>query len=129
LQKILTLYNNPKPVDKKRGVAIATPPRHSADAGAIGVAHPVSNFILDKVENARPAVTTAEPPPIKLAVGFRRFGGVGNKVTPAAPAFDAGEVVGGGVVGGVSVHLEDSMPLRATRLALHLYFGMIPRFF
>jgi hypothetical protein len=51
-------------------------------------------------------------------------------VTPAAPAFDAGEVVGG-VVGGVSVHLEalrapcEGRPL----LSLHLYFGRTGWFF
>ena len=89
------------------------------------------DLVLDKVENARPAVVTAQPPPIKLAVGFRRFGGVGNKVTPAAPAFDAGEVVVVGVVGGGGVHLEalrapcEGRPL----LSLHLYFGMNGWFF
>ena len=102
----------------------------SADAGAIGVAHPIGDLILDKVENAPPAVITAEPPPINLAVGLRLNGGVRRKAGAAAPAFDVGVGAGGaGGAGGFSVHLEDSMPLRATRLALHLYFGMNPRFF
>ena len=67
-------------MDKKRGVAIATPPRHSADAGAIGVAHPVSNFILDKVENTGSAVITAQTSPVELAVGLRLNGGVCHEV-------------------------------------------------
>ena len=80
------------------------PQRHSADAGAIGVAHPVCDLVLDKIENARPAVITAEPPPVNLAVGFRLRSGVCNKAGAAAPALDAGDVVGGVGVGGV--HLE-----------------------
>ena len=96
----------------------------SADAGAIGVANPVCDLVLDKIENARPAVITAEPPPIKLAVGFRRFGGVCNKAGAAAPAFDHGEVGvggGGGVGVGVSVHLEAlRAPLGATIVVVTL---------
>ena len=106
---------------KKRGVAIATPPRHSADAGAIGVANPICDLVLDKVENARGAVIAAQPPAVNLAVGFRRFGGVCHKVGAAAPAFDAGGVVVGCVVGGVSVHLEAlRAPLGATIVVVTL---------
>ena len=102
---------------KKKGSCNCNSPRDaSADAGAIGVAHPIGDLILDKVENTCSAVITAEPPPIKLAVGFRRFGGVCHKVAPARPAFNAGEVVG---VGGV--HLEAlRAPLGATIVVVTL---------
>ena len=91
------------------------------------MAHPILDLVLDKVENTWGAVSGPQPPPVNLAVGFRRIGWASQECGAAAPAFDGGGVVGFDVV---SVHEKPSVPpWGRPLLSLHLYFGMDAGFF
>ena len=83
------------------------PQTHSADAGAIGVANPICDLVLDKVENAGFAISGPQPPPVKAGIALRRLFWRHKEYRPAAPALN-GWAGGGGGGGGVvvSVHLE-----------------------